>query len=666
MKQLESIDSGNNYSFGDKLIPSNAPRSSFDLSYRKIGGMCENGVIMPLALIPTLPTDEFDISIDTLLRAMPTVVPLESRQRMYIYAFYSRLGDLWNKFEVFARKGNDGKYIGQIPTLSEGKNIKTSIIETENAKTMNSTWETNDSIQSTSMGESMDLPHNYTEETHGSGESQITAFANRSNIKKFIKNAEVEYAEPISALPFMMLLRIWRDYFINKNYVMSDKVIFPDDDTEFRLNNDGELISAKENNKKVCFDISSKQRGIRYMTDEAENDTLIVGLPVHEYPKDRFTSALPFLMRGEEPGIEIGVNTVNIDGKPIMWGKNYDATGQIGTNYYLWTESTQNGIKAIDQVHTSGYNNEGNNTIQPVKNSRVDYNSTANAYTYYSVNDTAGTGWAGGLEKTGQIQGENTLRLTLNMMRALAIEQTELERMAKTDGSYAEFGLTFFGIVPKNAEDHKPVYIGGTYKEILYTEVVQTSEGENTPLGSYTGHSTSTVNDNIGHIRCDDYGYIMILGCIMPDVIYSEGLEAHWTNLFQSDFYLPERTKIGLTNLLNKTLRYDYGTNTESVEKNNNLFAYQQYGDEYRYRENRIAGALAEGWNQSYFPYTQSRIIGKEVQWGREFGTATDIRNDYLYAPKEIPFTYDMGIHIHGVRPIPYKNTSANLTGLVS
>lgn len=658
MKQLESIDSGNNYSFGDKLIPSNAPRSSFDLSYRKIGGMCENGVIMPLALIPTLPTDEFDISIDTLLRAMPTVVPLESRQRMYIYAFYSRMGDLWNKFEVFARKGNDGKYIGQVPTLTEGKNTNTVILERLNEITANTTWEDNDSIQSTSMGESMDLPHNYTEETHGTGESQITAFANRSNIKKFIKNTEVEYAEPISALPFMMLLRIWRDYFINKNYVMSDKVIFPDDDTEFRLNNDGELISAKENNKKVCFDISSKQRGIRYMTDEAENDTLIVGLPVHEYPKDRFTSALPFLMRGEEPGIEIGVNTVTIDGKPIQWGKFGTSTEGDLANYALYVKGDGNYPNNIITSQKIWDTERYERTIKQQKPEE----------TYMSfISDTRTQDESSKeYEKTGTVQGENTLRLTLNMMRALAIEQTELERMAKTDGSYAEFGLTFFGIVPKNAEDHKPVYIGGTYKEILYTEVVQTSEGENTPLGSYTGHSTSTVNDNIGHIRCDDYGYIMILGCIMPDVIYSEGLEAHWTNLFQSDFYLPERTKIGLTNLLNKTLRYDYGTNTESVEKNNNLFAYQQYGDEYRYRENRIAGALAEGWNQSYFPYTQSRIIGREVQWGREFGTATDIRNDYLYAPKEIPFTYDMGIHIHGVRPIPYKNTSANLTGLVS
>ena len=664
MKQLESIDSGNNYSFGDKLIPSNAPRSSFDLSYRKIGGMCENGVIMPLALIPTLPTDEFDISIDTLLRAMPTVVPLESRQRMYIYAFYSRLGDLWNKFEVFARKGNDGKYIGQIPTLTEGKNIITSLLETENEKTMNTTWETNDSIQSTSMGESMDLPHNYTEETHGSGESKITAFANKTNIKKFIKNPTVEYAEPISALPFMMLLRIWRDYFLNKNYVMSDKVIFPDDDTEFRLNNDGELISAKDNNKKVCFDISSKQRGIRYMKDETENDTLIVGLPVHEYPKDRFTSALPFLMRGDEPYQEIGTNTVTIDGKPIQWGKFTHNEGAI-PSYMLFRENNETSYNQIITSNSIYQKNGGEDTLVPIgKQYTAPVGNQKQAI--YIPTEYGQIPNYKNFTETGEVKGENTLRITMNLMRALAIEQTELERMAKTDGSYAEFGLTFFGIVPKNAEDHKPVYIGGTYKEILYTEVVQTSEGENTPLGSYTGHSTSTVNDNIGHIRCDDYGYIMILGCIMPDVIYSEGLEAHWTNLYQSDFYLPERTKIGLTNLLNKTLRYDYGTTTDSVEKNNNLFAYQQYADEYRYRENRIAGALAEGWNQSYFPYTQSRIIGREVQWGREFGTATDIRNDYLYAPKEIPFTYDMGIHIHGVRPIPYKNTSANLTGLVS
>ena len=88
------------------------------------------------------------------------------------------------------------------------------------------------------------------------------------------------------------------------------------------------------------------------------------------------------------------------------------------------------------------------------------------------------------------------LKIKMADIRKLAIEQTELEKMARTDGSYAEFGLTFFGIVSKNAVDHKPVYIGGSYKEITYTEVVQTSESGNTPLGSYVGHSTTGDNIN--------------------------------------------------------------------------------------------------------------------------------------------------------------------------
>lgn len=651
VKQLESFDSGSNYNFEEQITDPNMASSVFDGTHTISGTFSEMGTIYPVALFETLPGDVWDIDVNTLLRALPTVIPLYSRQRLYVYGFWNRDGDLCNYFETFAKKGYSGNVIKKICTLEMGKNIHMNFggsqesLEMWNEDTYNQTWESISSIQSESMGECLGLPLNYTEETNGN----VTGLANRSDFNAFVKG---EYGSrtnktEITALPFMMLLRVWRDYFTNKNYHINDRVLLPDDDAEFRLNESGELISAKNNSCKVEFDISSRKRGIFYhktgnKTEYTEPNTqeninvLHVGLPVHEYPKDRWTSALPFLQRGDAPTLDY---KLNVD--PLKVGLYYDQTsGGITTT-----------SKVADLNYTGGMDPSTNKTANFIKSQSTSWPPAANTYGAAEVNNTV-------------------FRLEISManLRRLAIEQTELEKMAKCDGSYREFGLTFFGIVSKNATDHKPLYIGGNYQEIKYTEVVQTSQSDLTPMGSYTGHSTEVMSGNLGHLECDDYGYLMILACIMPDVLYSEGLDDHWTRLYQSQFYLPERSKIGMTNLLNKSIYFDYGDSTDAIDYNEGLFAYQNYGDEYRYFPNRIKGKIAEGFNKSFFPYTQSRVFASRVNWGKEFAIAdkNNIRMDYLQAPEEPAFTYDMGLKIRMVRRLPYRPIPANLTGLQS
>lgn len=666
IKQLESFDSGSNYNFADKMLKANAARSMFDESHQQIGTMCENGVLQVLDVIPTVPSDSFDIWITELLRALPTVIPLESRQRQYIYAFWNRLGDLWNNFETFMKKGYSGNVIKKIPPLEKEVNTypnannvwSGSAAQGHPARIMyeratgatsiegyNTTWETIDSILSGSMGECMGLPHNYHKETKTIDGVSVTKFANKSDHNVFIKGTGKNNIEEISALPFMMLLRVWRDYFTNKNWWINDRVILPDCDQDFRLNDAGELISAKNEGAKWFFDISTRGRDIEvgYETvGGVQQKRYIMGLPYHEWPKDRWTSALPFLQRGDTPTLNADVTYTTQD-LPIKSGiGQLKLQSQIG-----WDRG--GGLSTLGGITLAGIN------AQPTIDGSY---STANVA---ALSDSMAVLSADASGLGVQV------KIDMAKLRALAIEQTELERAARTDGSYAEWGLAFFSTVSKNAIDHKPVYIGGSYKEIKYTEVVQTSQSDITPMGSYTGHSTSGITDEyIGHIDCDDYGYIMIISCIMPDVLYSEGLADHWTNLLQSQFYMPDRAKLGMTNLINKTIYFDYSNTATAKTYNNGLFAYQNIADDYRYLPSQIRGKIADGWNDSFFSYTQSRIMGNQVNWGREFGLASrnNVRNDYLTAPKEPPFTYDMNIRIRAVRPIPYKPVPANLTGL--
>ena len=119
LNSLEGFDSGSNYKFGDKMDVAHPPRSLFDLSHLNTITINNAGLLVPIGLWSTLPNDDFDINVDCLLRVMPQVVPLYSRQRLYVYGFYSRYSDLWNNWQVFIDRGYTGNVTKAIPTLHD-------------------------------------------------------------------------------------------------------------------------------------------------------------------------------------------------------------------------------------------------------------------------------------------------------------------------------------------------------------------------------------------------------------------------------------------------------------------------------------------------------------------------------------------------------------------
>ena len=117
------FDTGSNYKFGDKLLSPSFSRSLFDMSHLSATTIKNAGYVFPISLWRTVPSDEFDISVRSLIRVLPQVAPLYSRQRLYIYAFYSRNGDLWENWNTFIRKGLSGNTVKTIPTLNSSNTL---------------------------------------------------------------------------------------------------------------------------------------------------------------------------------------------------------------------------------------------------------------------------------------------------------------------------------------------------------------------------------------------------------------------------------------------------------------------------------------------------------------------------------------------------------------
>lgn len=619
LKSLEGFDSGSNYKFGDKKLYSNQSRSLFDLSHLVTMTIDNAGLLIPITWFPTVPNDDFDINVDVLLRVMPQVVPLYSRQRLYVYGFYARGSDLYQNFQVFMDKGYTGNVEKQLPILHHG-NESGAIKNIEKVTEGDAPDISQIKIQPNTLFDYMGLPV---------GGNFVYLFSDD------VGNAG------INALPFMMYLRIYRDYFMNKNEWINDRVMLPDDDSRFRLNDDGELLSAKDEGKVLFFGAYN---------DITVNDNVYkVGLLFHDYPDDYFTSALPFSQRGSTPTLNFSVDTSQLKLKVNPNTGAYD----IFSNPYGGESATYFDIVAREET--------------PASNADIGVNTGTSSGA--TINMALNTAFNNNVIKKFGITGDSiSLGITLEDIRRLAIEQIELEQLARTDGSYREFGLSFFGESSRASYDYRPTYIGGTYKNIVFTEVLQTSgstiptTGESdSPLGAYAGHGiTGISNGRIGHIHCDDYGYIMLIACIMPDVYYSQGIDKKWTDILQSDMYLPDRAKLGLQPIYNKELYYA-GNNSNESGGDNYLWAYQNIFDSYRYIPNAIRGKIADPTNESFFPYTQSRKFDRLVNWGREFSEAKDVRKDYLFSAEESAYSAQFSCNIRAVRPIPYKSVPAQI-----
>lgn len=606
LNSLESFDSGSNYRFGDKMIKSNTPRSLFDLSHLNTLTIPNCGMMVPISTFETLPGDDFDINVDCLLRVMPQVVPLYSRQRLYVYGFYSRYSDLWQNWQVFMDKGYTGTVDKSIPSLSSSYNFS---------------YTENEVVAPDTMFDYLGLP--------------IGASMAALNSAK------------ISAMKSMMFLRIYRDYFMNKNHWINDRVMLPDDDSRFRLNDNGELLSAKDLSKTFKFCSTATNGDVYDIVTDGTNYTFSGCM--HDYPDDYFVSALPFPQRGNPTSMPYSID-------------NEKLAQSLKANFDSLFREEEEGTTATDftvnKLYRSGngklYLGTGLGVTSPTTidvGYTTELRNRLNAISFHSTNQQLG------------------LIISLNDIRKLAIEQQELEQLARTDGSYYQFGLSFFGEPSKAAYDYRPTYIGGTYKNIAFTEVLQTATtqttvGEDTvdnPTGAYFGHGiTGISNGRIGHIHCDDYGMIMLIACIMPDVYYSQGLDRIDTDQKQLEKWLPERVLLGMQPILNKEIYYA-GNNQNTEGKDNYLWAYQNPYDWLRYLPNKIHGKIADPNNKSFYPFTQARHFTQLPNWGRAFSSTADSRKDYLVAPSEDAYSAQFSMNIRAVRPLPYKAIPAKL-----
>lgn len=605
------------------------PKSYFDLSrVHQCQGII--GAEMPIDLIKVLPNDEIDLNyLCYIANRNPLVRELRNGMTVTLHAYYSPCSELWDGWNDYITRGRSGRINKTVPKLlPDFKNI-----------------DDNNKIYTTlvpcSPADYMGVP--------------IKMYNKNIENKNYVfKPIEVKdeykvnnnytpgktYAKwGINALPFVMYNKIHRDYYTNQNLLMENRKWFPSNDKEFIVKYNPITIEDTTWGNAETHDYINTTMG-EYIPVHSVNDTqyicgkysnedegLLNCLHFRQFRGDYFTTANPFadLIRGNSDEIDqaIGsIGTVNFLGD--FFGKvNED---DWDTNNLF--EIKGSGLNAYAEPISVSPNAHDNHV-------RLANYKIQNTLNYNNVTLNSGL---------------------LNKMRKALVLEKFMQRNGATNGTYREIIGAQFGYKP-NQFDGRPRYIGGSTFDINFNSVVMTSsDTEEQNLGDKVSNAVGIGECNLGKYHVDDYGYIMVIMCIVPDVYYNnQGLDPMWTTTTQDKEYFPIMNNLAPQAIENKEL---------FAGENAGVFGYAERFADYKSRRNIATGLNAVG-DKSKFDSNNlmRRNFNSKPNLNLQFVTMypSNIDLNPFSSVNEIPFDLMIGCKVGAYRPMPYTSKPSEM-----
>lgn len=640
-------DSGSNYSFyNGSPKATNLPRSVFDLSH--INTLSARlGLRYPVWTQHTLPNEDYKIDVEAVARVVnPPVVPLMSKQRIFFHTYWMSYYQLWKEAQLFFDKGRNKKQ------YKDSSSIKIPTITLKNWK-----------------------------------RGSLADFLGFNCVGSFDENSGKSLT--VSALKFMAYIRIWRDCYLNQriysswllskandttdslhtSYQKLYDFLFPVDDSDFRIGSEQWKKIVEDS---TCMDILFKELKYANFADDYFTRSQLSPMYVddEDVPNISLATTGGSLALRSDALDKMYPNGFNISSVSL------DGSGPGATVYDLamlnkgnkadqFPSNFPSGVfpQLILNGYVDGKDYDGNNQ-------RASENSFGGGELFYNpANSHYPEGSSPARNRSQQAIADafnNTFKIdlstsaisgiTIDAIRKCESATLILEKMAKTDGSYAQYAKAFFGERPKSAYDFRPTYVGGSYQSVVYSQVLNTTSDNQ---GKVTGIGISSGSGNIGRFHADDYGIFMTIMTIVPDTYYCQGLNREDTYEVAEDFYLPERSQLGMQGVLEKEI---YNQTDDKEDDNNKLFGYQNIYDELRYRANEVHGDVADvdsasgSVGASFSPYIQTRFFKSAPTLTPSFLTMeNNINNSWLSAKNEPPFVVQIANKVQAVRPVPYR-----------
>ena len=330
-------------------------------------------------------------------------------------------------------------------------------------------------------------------------------------------------------------------------------------------------------------------------SDDEDLERLMT-LRYRNWTNDYFTSALPNTQRG----IDIGI--------PI--------TADVPINYVPPTadEIFAGKVTKIQDLNVPGGMDDGNLRIQ------VDNNDTGYLY---ATGSTPGTEGLVDVDNSARLVGSlSNVVATINDLRLSVALQAWAEASMRGGARYPEILMSTFGVRPRDARLGRPECMGRVSFPLQISEVLQTSETNETPLGTMAGRGIAYGRGRYIHIYAEEHCLLHAYISIMPRSSYQQGLPKRYTKFDKFDYYWPQFDALGEQAITKRELYYDFNNDWDDDDTNNATFGYQQRYCEYKAFPNEIHGDFKlpglNAWHMGRIFASQPSLNGDFINYETE------------------------------------------------
>ena len=635
---------GSSNSIFDVKNSQNVSRSSFDFS-RKALFTADNGAIMPIDLFEVLPKDDITINIRYLLETLPLAVSPLTNYKIRTHWYFIKRESLWKGWQTFVTKGRSGSLILNIPHVDLSANGSTGLRFTDDTSLTGG--RSYSPFNPMGLPSFLGLPSTVFQ---GSSKDNYLPFAltDGTQSQDFFLTGK-KLPSSVNLLPFMFYQKICRNY-LPSNLLQNNKVWFPEDlSDEWRIEYAGPDANAGNVDGFYFVPEGMKvpaNKIANFVPTVNDNCVNLAQLRYALYDNDIFTSAKPWLVRGSEEtlkNVSMTLSDVSLKAQ-INRSKedsfNFDTIARVpGASDYSET--------ALHDVGDSYYNIAAGMLPGTYAGGNLEAIPNSSFSTWFNANNR--------VISDGSSTAKANLSITANTLRNMIALSVWAERNALTNGNYNSTIEAHFGSSP-NVPEYEPYYIGGTSDVISFAQILQTSAStDSSPLGSSTGLGSVNSSGYVGRFHSDDYGYIMGVMIITPEVSYNSKIEHLWFDRVPEDIYWPELANLGYQPVLNREI---FTTGDDKVD--NDLFGWQTRYSYLKTRENCVKGmfSLPPSLDMAFSAYAQSRDFTSLPKLSNQFVTMSpsNLRRDYLAYPSQPAYKVQFASDISLVRALPYQS----------
>lgn len=194
---------------------------------------------------------------------------------------------------------------------------------------------------------------------------------------------------------------------------------------------------------------------------------------------------------------------------------------------------------------------------------------------------------------------------TINTLRLAFAMQRYAETLMRAGNRYVEQLAAIWQVTcPDFRLQRSELLATGSYRMNNHV-VAQTmsSAGGGKTLGDLAGFTTGS--GGFSFVKSfTEHGHLIILANVRADMTYQQNLHKMWNRSTRYDFYQPPFSHLGEQPILGKELLCLGDAGDETV------FAYQEYGAEYRYGVSTVTGMFRSEYAQSFDSWHLSQDYG--------------------------------------------------------